>query len=136
MRIVCDTNVLISGFLFPGSIPDKIIRATFSRRFIHLTSPDILTELRRVFEIKFELLPKKIEWIIELIVNNGELIYPSERLSVIAEDEADNRILECAVFGKATHIVSGDKHHLLPLKQYKSIDILSPRQFAELTQLL
>jgi len=60
------------------------------------------------------------------------LITPAFTLSVIKEDEPDNRVLECAVEGQASYIVSGDEHHLQPLKEYKGITILSPTQFLEL----
>jgi predicted nucleic acid-binding protein len=60
------------------------------------------------------------------------LITPVFTLSVIKEDEPDNRVLECAVEGQASYIVSGDEHHLQPLKEHEGITILSPAQFLEL----
>jgi uncharacterized protein len=134
--IVCDTNVLISAFLFPGGIPDKIIRAVFAKRLIHATSPDILTEFKRLLKDKFQLDEKKCASVLSLVQENSQLVYPTERLSVIIEDPPDNRILECAVTAKANFLITGDKKHLLPLKQYQEMMILAPRQFAEKISLL
>jgi len=129
MILVCDSNVLISAFLFPGGQPDKILRAILSGNFRHATSPDILTELRRVFLKKFDLAPTEIEAIVTLLVRTGELVYPTKRIDVIKTDPADNRILECAEEARADAIISGDKKHLLKLRKFQSIPILSPSEF-------
>ena len=59
-------------------------------------------------------------------------VQPKRRLSVIKEKDADNRILECAVEGKTDYIISGDKRHILPLREYSGIGILSPDAFLRL----
>ena len=51
---------------------------------------------------------------------------------MIREKDDDNRILECALEGKAEYIISGDKRHLLPLGEYEGIRILSPDEFLRL----
>lgn len=130
MILVCDTNVLVSGLAFPGGIPDKLVRAILSGRFVHATSPDILTELRRILETKLAFAKDRTERALYLISDASVLVYPIERLSVITADEPDNRILECAVAAKASHLITGDKHHLLPLKVFQDITILSPSDFA------
>lgn len=131
MRVVCDTNVLISALLFPGGVPDKIIHTFFSGRFLHCTSPDILTELKRVLSKKFSLAEQKVEDSIHLVLRISELVYPTERLNVVKKDPTDNRVLECAVTANATYLISGDRQHLLPLKSYQKIKLISPRDFAE-----
>ena len=60
------------------------------------------------------------------------MIKPERRISIIKQDEDDNRILECAIEGKAEYIISGDEHHLLPLNEYQGIKILSPAEFLKL----
>jgi len=54
---------------------------------------------------------------------------PTQRVDVIKEKEDDDRILECALEGKAQYVISGDKRHLLPLKEYQGIRILPPTEF-------
>jgi len=65
-------------------------------------------------------------------ISSTTLITPAVTLSVITEDEPDNRVLECAAEGQADYIISGDEHHLQPLREYEGIPILSPTQFLEL----
>lgn len=129
--IVCDTNVLVSGLVFPGGVPDKIIRAIFSGRFVHATSPDILTELRRILEGKIKLPKNSTDRLLHLISQSSHMVYPAERLSIVKTDEADNRILECAVTAQAKYLITGDHRHLIPLKSIQGILILSPREFIE-----
>ncbi|RLE06552.1 hypothetical protein DRZ78_04515, partial [Candidatus Aerophobetes bacterium] len=59
-------------------------------------------------------------------------VQPKTKISAIKQKEDDNRILECGVEGKAQYIISGDKRHLLPLKEYQGIKIISPAQFLKI----
>ena len=68
----------------------------------------------------------------QLSAGLAEVIKPGISLSVIKNDPSDNKILECALKAKAACIVTGDKAHLLPLKVYKGIKILSPSDFLRL----
>jgi len=58
------------------------------------------------------------------------LVDPQERLSIVREDEADNRILECAVAADADALVTGDRH-LLRLRRFRGTSIMSPRDFLD-----
>jgi putative PIN family toxin of toxin-antitoxin system len=69
--------------------------------------------------------------VLPVLWNIGEQVRPSITINAVPADPDDNRILECAVEAQAQVIVSGD-HHLLTLQKYKSIQILTPRQFLEL----
>lgn len=129
MKIVLDTNVIISGLLFPGGPPDRIMRAVLTGRLQNATSPDLLTELRRVFKKKFNLSDEKLETLVRLVSENSELTYPTERLKAVANDETDNRIIECAVTARADFVVTGDQKHLLKLGRFQSIIILPPAEF-------
>jgi len=62
---------------------------------------------------------------------NSEIVVPKEKLHIVYKDPTDNKIVECAVAGNADYIVSGDKH-LLDLKRYGGIDIISPARFLKL----
>ncbi len=136
MIIVCDTNVLVSAILFPGGLPDKIVRGIFSGRFQHATSPDILTELKRVLGSKLGMGEDITKPFRELLVKNSRVVYPTERLSVVKEDETDNRILECAATADAQFLITGDQKHLLPLKNFQNIKIVSPREFVTMTEII
>ncbi len=131
MIVVCDTNVIISALLFPGGSPDKIWRAILSGRFQNATSPDLLTELERILRMKFKIPSDRVESLLTLVRQASLLTYPTRRLRIITLDDADNRVLECALESKSQFIVTGDKHHLLPLKKFQTIAILSPAAFLE-----
>ena len=130
MKVVLDTNVIISGLLFPGGPPDRIVRAVLTGRLQNATSPDLLTELRRIFKTKFNLSDEKLESLVRLVSENSELTYPTERLKAVANDETDNRVIECAVTARADFVVTGDQKHLLKLGRFGSIVILSPANLA------
>jgi predicted nucleic acid-binding protein len=60
----------------------------------------------------------------------GQLVAPRTAVKAVVDDPDDNRIVECALEAQAQVVVSGD-HHLLALKKYRSISIVTPRQFVE-----
>ena len=133
MKVVLDTNVWVSGLLFPGGPPDRIVRAILTGQINNGISPDILTELRRILLQKFKVAEGVSQGLIHLSTEASTLVYPTERIGVIKSDPADNRILECAVTFGADMIITGDTKHLLPIKTYKKIAILSPRIFLDKT---
>lgn len=132
MILVCDTNVLVSALSFPGGIPDRILRAAITGRFRNATSPDMLTELRRVFKEKFGFTSQEAEVKVQRVAEVSLLVYPTERVAVVQKDSSDNRILECVREAHAEYLITGDKKHLLPLKKFQGCRILSPRSFADL----
>jgi predicted nucleic acid-binding protein len=56
----------------------------------------------------------------------------THNLKVVVADPDDDKIVECAVVGGATHIVTGDRRHLLPMGSYQGISIISPADFLQL----
>lgn len=129
MRILCDTNVLISALVFPGGPPDRIFRSLIGGRFINHTSPELLDEFRRVLTVKLRLSQEQVGKIVDLVKEHSRLVYPDTRVSEIRSDPDDNRVLECALAAQVHYIVSGDQKHLVSLKSWKGIEILNPRQF-------
>ena len=76
---------------------------------------------------------ERISDVIKELKDRAILVEPQIRVSVIKGKDDDNRILECAVTADAQFIISGDKRHLLPLKQYQGIKIVSPDEFLRLS---
>lgn len=136
MRVVLDTNVIISGLLFPGGTPDRIFRAVLMGRIQNVTSPELIQEFQNVLRKKFRLSPEKRAPSSRLILESSELVYPLERLNVIKADEKDNRVLECAVAAHAEAIVSGDQKHIVPIRLFRGIPIFSPSAFVQKIGLL
>jgi uncharacterized protein len=129
MRVVLDTNVYISALMF-GGLPGSLLDLASLQSFALILSPDLLEELYEKLRGKFGVPAEDVALIRSRLVNVAEVVHPRESLSVIAEDPDDNRVLECAVEGKADLIVSGDRH-LLKLANYQSISIIAVRQFLE-----
>jgi putative PIN family toxin of toxin-antitoxin system len=122
LRIVLDTNVLISAILFGGK-PRQILEKAIRGEIQLCISEPILEEFRGVLRrSKFDYSPEMIQIILTELTGIAHLVNPSRAIEVVSEDPADNRILECAVEAKASYIVTGDSH-LLKLSRYGSIEI-------------
>jgi len=127
-RVVLDANVYISAFLSPGK-PREILELARKGKIRVLISEPILSEIERVLRTKLRRPEWQITTTLSAFKNISTLVFPSLKLSVIKEHEADNRIIECAVEGTAQYVISGDRRHVLPLKEYQGVKILSPTEF-------
>jgi uncharacterized protein len=124
-RVVFDTNVLVSAYAFGGG-PAALMGAAITGEFELVTSPALLAELARVLADKLGFDQAHVEGVIRQIARIAVVVRPQTSLSVLA-DEPDNRVLECAVEGGASVIVSGDRH-LLALREYQGSSVLSVAQ--------
>jgi len=137
MRIVLDTNVLVSAILSQKSTSAQIIRLVLDDALNLAVSRDLLDEAYRVVRYpklvrlmkKHDITPEEVDYIIErlsaiAVVTPGEL-----PLDVIQDDTSDNKILACAVESEADFIISGDRH-LTDLKEFHGIMIVNPATFA------
>lgn len=129
MRVVLDTNAIVSALLFSG-ISSELVSLWQKGLITLLLSREILDEYLRVFSYpKFELTEEEIKELIqEEILPYAEVVKPKRRLRVVQRDPSDDKFIECAVAGKARVIISGDKD-LLFLGRYRQIRILSPAKF-------
>ena len=131
MRIVLDTNVLISGIFFTGP-PYQILEAWRDGNLQILVSPAILEEYRRVMnELASQFEAINLDSFLDLLTLRSEIVLAPVMPRVIKDDPSDDKFLECAIAGKAACIVSGDKH-LLKLSEFRGIRILTPRQFIQM----
>ncbi|MBI2468276.1 MAG: putative toxin-antitoxin system toxin component, PIN family [Candidatus Rokubacteria bacterium] len=133
MRIVLDTNVLISALAFPGSKPDQVLARVRRGEIDLFISPFILSELDGVLREKFRLAAKEADARVRAIRAIAHLVDPTERVTVVTAKDDDNRILECALAAEAEFLVTGDKAHLLPLGSYRHTRIVDPAQLLELS---
>ncbi len=132
MRIVLDTNVLISALAFPGSKPDQILYRIRRGEIELFISPFILSELDRVLREKFRFTKKEADIRVNAIRAIAHVMTPTERITVVTANDDDNRILECVAAAQAEFLVTGDKEHLLPLGSYRGTTIVTPAQFLDL----
>ena len=128
LKVVVDTNVYISLFLYPERPIFQVLQRAGKGQYQLLTSPAIIQELGRVMREDFEVADKERIRLLKQITAVAEIITPTTALTVITDDPPDNRILECALDGKAALIISGD-YHLRRLKAYQGIPIIRPTDF-------
>jgi len=128
-RVVADTNVYISALNFSGTADEVLAlgRAGIIQLFM---SQPILEEIESVLVRKFGWTVRRVREAAKAIRGFAVLVDPGESVNVVHEDEADNRILECAIAAGADAIVTGDRH-LLKLGRFRSVVIVSPRGFLD-----
>ena len=132
MRIVLDTNVLLSALAFPGSKPDQVLHRIRRGEVNLFLSPFILTELERVLREKFRFSKRQTDDRVTTIRRMATMVEPVERIALVVAKDDDNRILECALAARADYLVTGDTKHLLPLRSIGPTQILTPAAFLEL----
>jgi putative PIN family toxin of toxin-antitoxin system len=133
MRIVLDTNVLVSALLFPGSKPDQILQLARRSELTLILSPFILEEARKVLTHAIHLLPVTVTGFLQTLERCAEIVHPTEQLHVVTAKDSDNRILECAMAGRADFLITGDTNHLIPLGTIGTTKITTPAAFLAAT---
>ena len=129
-RIVLDSNVIISGFLFGGP-PARFLNHALDGAVQCYVSLPILDEVREILlRPKFGLSPDQALTLVEELHDLCEIVTPTRHVRVITVDPDDNIILECALSAGAHFIASGDSH-LLDLRLWKGIHILPPADVAD-----
>jgi putative PIN family toxin of toxin-antitoxin system len=130
LKVVLDTNVLISAILFGGK-PRQILEKAIRGEIRLCLSEPILEELSEVLRrSKFDYSPEMIQVILTELTGIADFVNPSETIDVVLEDPDDDRILECAVEAKVNYIITGDVH-LLKLSRYQDIEIVNVVGFLE-----
>jgi putative PIN family toxin of toxin-antitoxin system len=111
MRVVFDTNIFISSFVIPGSLAEKAISKIIEGRDDLVISKDIIKEVLSVLSSKFGQEREALGHVAVILSDLGKIVKPDKRVRVFS-DEPENRILECAISGRADLIVTGDKEML------------------------
>lgn len=130
MRVVVDTNVLVSGVFFSG-LPRRILEAWRDRRIDIVASLEILEEYRRVGErlaAQFE--GVSLEPFFSLLATNALIVQPRPLPQAIVSDPTDDKFFACALAAKCKVIISGDKR-VLAESGYEGVEVLRPRRFVE-----
>lgn len=130
MKVILDTNVLISGVFFSGP-PYEILKAWRDGLLQIVLSPEILDEYYRVAKRLVERFPSIDPTpLLTLITANSEIVQAPNLPSQVCEDPDDDKFLACALASNSKVIISGDKH-LLKISGYREISVLSPSAFIE-----
>jgi putative PIN family toxin of toxin-antitoxin system len=131
LRVVFDTNVLISAFYLHGETGD-LWEHVEAGTFLLTVSPFILGEFAGVLKRGFGLPAHTVDCLVDEVLVHARLVTPSTRLALVKSHDADNRILECAVDAGAVVLVTGDLKHLRPLGTCRGVAILTPAEFRRL----
>ena len=136
-RLVLDSNVWISAFLFGGK-PAATINLAQEGRVRILMSTDLILEIGRALRYKklkriLERSKRSTETVVAQILAATQLAEAKSRRSWITQDPADDIVLNCAVENSADYIISGDQHILRP-KRIGGIEILTPTEFLQRLQ--
>jgi putative PIN family toxin of toxin-antitoxin system len=129
MRVVFDSNVLLAALLFPEGRAAAAVENILDGRDDLVLSPPILREVLSVLARKFARDKEELSRVAVVLGEMGKIVEPSRRLTVF-RDEPDNRILECAVEGKADVIVTGDKA-MLSIGEYGSIRLITLAEYLD-----
>ncbi|MBI2661813.1 putative toxin-antitoxin system toxin component, PIN family [Candidatus Woesearchaeota archaeon] len=129
--VVLDSNVVVSSIFWEKGNPHKVVDLAIGQKIHNFTSPAMLFELVKVLKDDFKQPEEFVQRQIALVANYSDIIRPKLKIQEVKDDPKDDMVLECALSGKANYIVTGD-NHLLKMKEFMKIKILSPKDFLEL----
>ena len=123
MRVVFDTNIFVSALARPGGRAEQALVHVIEGRDTILLSRAILLETLSVLARKFGTDTEELARVAVFLSDTGQFVEPKRKVRVF-KDDPDNRILECALAGKAKVVVTGDQV-MLRLGNYESVPIIS-----------
>lgn len=130
MKIVVDTNVLVSALLRPASIPARILDLVLSRQVTAVLDHRVYNEYQEVLlRPEFGFPRESVIDLLDFLWRSGERVHAAA-LSMNLPDADDAKFLEVAVSGAADALITGNLKHF-PLRQRHGIQVLSPRQLWE-----
>lgn len=136
MRVVIDTNVLVSASLFQTSIPYKVVVWCLNDCEIYFSENTQLELSSRITREKFDRyqsLEKRQAFVKDILdAKQVSFCRPQEKI-IDSPDPNDNQFLEVAVEVKADYLITGDKKHLLPMNPYRGTQIVTPREFLRMS---
>ena len=129
MKVVFDTNVVASASFWRGT-PFDCLAAWAQSRCEVAVSPALLAEYHETTEELRAEYPDRpfVPWA-DTLAESATLVFPTERASGATPDPEDEMVWECALATAADLIVSGDKRHLLLLREFRGTPIVSPAEF-------
>ncbi len=134
-RAVLDSSVLVSAFLTPHGSVVRLLLEPVRNRYQLCLSEYILTETAETLLSKSRLrtyaayADTDVRDFIRWLLTQAEMVTELPAVRVVLNDPDDDLIIATAVAAKAGYLVTGDRAHLLPLREYEGIRILSPREF-------
>lgn len=134
MRVVLDTNILLSALMVRGTPPDRLYEEWRHGRFELVSTETQIGELRAVVRRPFFQARLKASEIGRMVNDIRRLAVMYDSLPVVSRspDPSDDYLLALCEVANADYLVSGDKSHLLALGNHKCTRILTARELADL----
>jgi uncharacterized protein len=129
LRVVFDTNIIVSAVILPEGSADAAMHRVIERRDTLVISKAIIAELLGVLAKKFARDADELAHLAVFLGEIAEIVEPRRKLSILA-DKPDNRILECATAGRAELIVTGDRA-MLKLRHFENVKIVALRAYLD-----
>lgn len=128
LRVVCDTNVLVSAFIAAGP-PSRVMEEIVARRVALVLPWPVVTELQRVLTAKLGFEEARWREVEELLVDLASELppRPEGEPEAVTGDPDDDIILACAVEAGVGVVVSGDRRHLLPVGKHRGVRVITPQ---------
>lgn len=130
-KVLFDSNIYISAIIFGGN-PRQCLELARKGEVNLFTSKAILLEIATNLQRKFDWEILDIKDVVEGISQFATIVSPRHRIKIIKTHPKDNKILEAALEAKVDFIISGDKKHLLSLKVFRGIKIISAKEFLDM----
>ena len=135
VKLVLDTNIIVSSVISQRGYSAKIRGKWQSGEVQLATSREILQEVEWVLNYpriqkRHRWTPKQVSEFVKQIRANSVFVAKTRKVKAVEEDPDDDKFIECALAAKARIIITGDPH-LLSIKKYKNISIVTPREFIE-----
>ncbi|MBN2072312.1 MAG: putative toxin-antitoxin system toxin component, PIN family [Actinobacteria bacterium] len=137
MKVVVDTNVFISSFFNPKGNPGKIVDLWKTGKITLCLTKEIIGEYLEVLARLGLADEPELKELADLFKKRIYIYFAGKTtiLDIVKNDPEDNRFLECALAVRAKYIITGDKH-LLAIRKFKDIDIVTPAEFIKITKIL
>ena len=139
-KVVLDSSILVSAFIAPQTELIQLLRLPLRHRYELVLSKDILGEtaaspltkesVRRYATYADEDVHPYLAWLLSV----AKIVDELPELSAVPADPKDNMVVATAVAAQADYLVTGDRRHLLPMKEYQGIPIISARSFLDLLE--
>jgi uncharacterized protein len=128
LRALCDTNVLVSAFI-AGGPPSRVIEAAADNRIELVLAEPVLAELERVLRVKLHFKPERVRELKTLLgdLASSRVDAPMHIPEAVTGDPDDDIILACAVQASTQVLISGDRRHLLPVREHRGVRIITPQ---------
>lgn len=128
LRALCDTNVLVSAFI-AGGPPSRVVESAIEGRIELVLADPVLDGLQRVLTVKLSFEPDRVREINALLLDIAvaRIDAPTDQVEAITRDPDDDVVLACGVNADVHILVSGDRRHMLPIREHRGIRIMSPQ---------